>query len=38
MTPRVLKRGFEHYPGDARTALGYLELAPDPWGILASVP
>ena len=38
MTPRGLKREFEHYPGNARTALVYLELAPDPWGILASVP
>ena len=38
MTPRGVKREFEHYPGNARTALVYLELAPDPWGILASVP
>ena len=38
MTPRGLKREFEHYPGNARTTLVYLELAPDPSGSLASVP
>ena len=38
MTPRVLKRELSHYPGDTRTALVYLALAPEPSGNLALVP